>query len=196
MTYPAVMGALSVSGSLVLVRHARPAMTDRRPETWGLADDGVDDARRLGLALRTVSSTRSATVVCSIEPKAVETAAALGVGAVRSDARLGEVDRPWHDDRHEFVDAVHRYLRGAAVAGWEPLDDAAARFGSAITELGDSAVVVSHGTVMSAWLSRQIPDLDAVGFWENLEMPDAWLVDLGARSAHRIAPDGGRDRSD
>ncbi len=71
-----------------------------------------------------------------------------------------------------------------------------ARFDSAITELGDNAVVVSHGTVMSAWLSQQIPGLDAVGFWEDLQMPDAWLVDLHARSAHRIALLGGPDRPD
>jgi len=73
------------------------------------------------------------------------------------------------------------------VPGWEPLDDAAARFESAVTELGDSTVVVSHGTIMSAWLTRKFADLDAVGFWSNLEMSDAWLVDLRARSAHRIA---------
>ncbi len=185
-----------MSGSLVLVRHARPDMTDHRPEIWGLADDGFDDARRLGLALRTVISNRASTVVCSTEPKAVETAVALGVGAVRSDERLREVDRPWYDDQHEFVDAVHRYLTGRAVTGWESLDDAAARFDSAITELSDSTVAISHGTVMSAWLSQRIPGLDAVGFWEGLEMPDAWLVDLHARSAHRIAFDGGPDLPD
>ena len=171
-------------------------MADQRPETWGLADDGIDDARRLGLALRGVISKGDSTVVCSTEPKAVETAVALGVGAVRSDERLREVDRPWYDDQHEFVDAVHRYLTGRAVSGWEPLGDAAARFDSAITELGDRAVVVSHGTVMSAWLSQQIPGLDAVGFWEDLEMPDAWLVDLHARSAHRIPFGGGADLPD
>lgn len=187
---------MSVSGSLVLVRHARPDMNGHRPETWGLTDEGIDDARRLGLALRGVISSAATAVVCSTEPKAVETAVALGFGVVRSDERLGEVDRPWYDDQHEFVDAVHRYLTGRAVPGWEPLDDAAARFGSVITELGDNAVVVSHGTVMSAWLSRQIPGLDTVGFWEGLEMPDAWLVDLHARSAHRIALLGGADLPD
>lgn len=171
-------------------------MTDHRPETWGLADVGINDARRLGLSLRTVVSTPASTVVCSTEPKAVETAVALRVGVVRSDERLREVDRPWYHDRREFEDAVHRYLGGAVVPGWEPLDDAAARFGSVITELGDRTVVVSHGNLMSAWLDRQIPDLDAVGFWEDLEMPDAWLVDLHARSAHRIAVDHGADRPD
>jgi broad specificity phosphatase PhoE len=190
------MGSLSVSGSLVLVRHARPDMADQRPGTWGLAADGIDDARRLGLSLRGVVSNEAATVVCSPEPKAVETAVALGFGVVRSDERLGEVDRPWYDDQHEFVDAVHRYLNGRAVSGWELLGDAAARFDSAITELGDRAVVVSHGTIMSAWLSRQIPDLDAVRFWESLEMPDAWMVELRARSAHRIALLGRADPPD
>jgi broad specificity phosphatase PhoE len=76
------------------------------------------------------------------------------------------------------------------------LADAAARFDSAIATLGDNAVVVSHGTVMSAWLSRQIPDLDAVGLWEQLEMPDALLVDLRARSVQRIALLGDPDRRD
>lgn len=57
-------------------------------------------------------------------------------------------------------------------------------------------MVVSHGTVMSAWLSRQVLDLDAVGFWEGLEMPDAWLVDLRAGSADRIAFGGGADLPD
>lgn len=128
--------------------------------------------------------------------KAVETAVALGVGAVRSDERLREVERRWYDDRREFEDAVHRYLSGAVVPGWEPLDDAVARFGSVITELGDDTVVVSHGTVMSAWLDRQIPDLDAVAFWEDLAMPDAWLVDLHARSVHRIAVHEGPDQPD
>ena len=196
MTNPDVSGRRSVSGSLVLVRHARPDMTGHRPETWGLADGGIDDARRLGLTLRTVISHRASTVVCSTEPKAIQTAVALGLGAVQSDERLREVDRPWYDDQQEFVDAVHRYLIGRTVPGWESLDDAAARFGSVMTGLGDSTVVVSHGTVMSAWLSQWIPDLHAVGFWEDLEMPDAWLVNLGARSAHRIALLGGPDEPD
>lgn len=196
MTNPAVGGSLSVSGSLVLVRHARPDMTDHRPETWGLAEDGIDDARHLGLSLRSVISKEASTVVCSTERKAVETAVALGFGGVRADERLREVDRPWYGDQHEFVDAVHRYLTGRVVAGWESLDDAAARFDSAIIDVGDSAVVVSHGTVMSAWLGQRIPGLDAVGFWEDLEMPDAWLVDRHARSAHRIALLGGPDLPD
>jgi broad specificity phosphatase PhoE len=66
----------SVSGSLVLVRHGRPDMTDQRSDTWGLANDGIDAARRLGLSLRTVVSKGASTVVCSTEPKAVETAVA------------------------------------------------------------------------------------------------------------------------
>lgn len=82
---------------------------------------------------------------------------------------------------------MHHYLTGVPVAGWESLDDAAARFGSAIADLGESSIVVSHGTIMSAWLSEQIDDLDAVSFWDELQMPDAWLVDLDNRTLHRIA---------
>jgi broad specificity phosphatase PhoE len=170
-------------------------MIDDRPETWGLADGGSDDARRLGLTLRTTIADRAWTVASSTEPKAVETAAALGFGAARTDQRFGEVGRPWYDDQQEFEDAARRYLTGGLVSGWESLDDAAARFDAAVDALGGhGAVVVSHGTIMSAWLGRLIPGLDAIRFWANLEMPDAWLVDLRARSAHRIA--GHDDRSD
>ncbi len=132
----------------------------------------------------------AATVASSNERKAIETAEALGLGGVHSDERLREVDRPWYDDERSFHQAVRRYLTGVPVAGWESLDAAAARFGSAIADLGDTRIVVSHGTIISAWLNRQFHDLDAVGFWDELQMPDAWFVDLDKREVHRIAVRG------
>jgi broad specificity phosphatase PhoE len=129
-------------------------------------------------------------VVSSTEPKAIKTAEALGLGGVRHDDRLGEVARPWYEDEGSFRTEALRYLSGEAVAGWESRDDAAARFGTAISELDGHCVVVSHGTIMSAWLSRHVSDLDAPDFWDHLEMPDAWIVDLGDRSARRIADHG------
>lgn len=169
------------------MRHARPDEAGERPGTWGLASDAIADARRLGAALRDVVADGAATVACSTERKAIETAEALGLGGIHPDDRLREIDRPWYAVEQSFQDAVRHYLTGAPVAGWESLDDAAARFSSAIADLGDTHIVVSHGTIMSAWLSQQIHDLDAVSVWDELQMPDAWFVDLNNRTVHRIA---------
>jgi broad specificity phosphatase PhoE len=181
-----MIGPNLASGSLILVRHARPDMVDQRPGTWPLADDGTDDARRLGSSLRALVSGEAPTVVCSTEPKAIQTAEALDLGVVRPDHRLCEVDRPWYDTQGSFGAAVRHYLSGAAIAGWEPLDDAVARFVAAVADCVGPLIAVSHGTVMSAWLGRQIPHLDSVTFWNELRMPDAWLVDRATESAHRI----------
>jgi broad specificity phosphatase PhoE len=137
-------------GSLILVRHARPDMSGQRPGTWALADDGIDDARQLGIALSDLVTTGVDGVLSSTEPKANETAAALGLGAVHPDERLREVDRPWYDDQTSFSMAARRYLSGVPVAGWEPLDDAVSRFGTAVSGLDGMHIVVSHGTVRTA----------------------------------------------
>ena len=152
---------------------------------WSLSADGIEDARRLGIALRGLVGV-AATVVSSTEPRAIETAEALGFGDVHRDERLREVGRPWSDDERAFREATRRYLSGVPVEGWEPLDEAAARIDSVISELDGTCVVTSHGTVLSAWLRRQVVDIDAADFWEQLAMPDAWLVDLTARTVRRV----------
>ena len=162
-------------------------MADQLPGGWALAGDGIEDARRLGLSLRDVVGDGAVTVVCSTERKAIETAEALGVGNVHHDQRLREVDRPWYDRERSFEVAVRHYLTGVPMPGWEPLDDAVARFGFAISDRVGTCIVVSHGTVMSAWLGQQMPDLDAVNFWDQLRMPDAWLIDLNTETVLRIA---------
>jgi broad specificity phosphatase PhoE len=178
--------------SLIVVRHARPHESGERPATWTLSADGLDHARRLGATLRAVVA--DTTVVSSTEPKAIETAEALGFGEVHRDERLREVGRPWYNDRQSFTHAARQYLSGVPVAGWESLDDAVARFGSAISELDGACIAVSHGTVMSAWLSRQVSAFDAAVFWNQLEMPDAWRVDLGARTLRRVAAGDSRSQ--
>ena len=175
-------------GSLILVRHAQPRVAaDRVPGAWVLSEEGIDSARRLGLRLRNFSAGTPVAVVASTERKAIETADALGLGDVNTDERLCEVSRPWHDDEESFRAAIQRFFTGVPINGWELVDEAVARFGSVINGLGGTSVVVSHGTVVSAWLVHQIPSLDPVSFWAGLQMPDAWLVDLGAQTTTRIA---------
>ena len=45
---------------------------------------------------------------------------------------------------------------------------------------------------MSAWLGHRVPGLDPVGFWDQLRVPDAHLVDLtGERVNYIRRLDGG-----
>lgn len=172
--------------SLVLVRHARPLVdptTD--PAYWTLSDDGMDAARRLGSRLRE-SAARAPAVVVSTEPKAIATAESLECGPVRTDERLGEVTRPWFDDDASFRAAVHAYLSGEQQPGWEPWDAATGRFDAAIDAVPDGCIVVSHGTVMAAWLGMRLEAVDPVAFWRDLAFPDAWHVDLGTEFIQRI----------
>lgn len=195
MTRPAVTPCrayrLAVVGSLALVRHARPVKVGQNPEDWRLSDGGAVAGGRLGVSLLAALGRPGPSVVASNEPKAIETAESLSLGAVTADERFGEVRRPWYADEAAFESDVGEYLRGAAISGWEPLDRSVARFDAAISELRRPAVVVSHGTVMSAWLADRIPGFDPVPFWQSLTMPDAWAVDLGVGSVTRIAIDGG-----
>jgi broad specificity phosphatase PhoE len=185
------LASVIVADPLILVRHARPLVSpDQVPGSWPLSEDGLVDSRRLRFPVRDIAGAAGAdvvTIVSSTEQKAVETAGVLGLGTVHTDERLCEVARPWYEDKRSFREAVHQFLTGALTPGWESFDDAAARFDSAVVDLAGPAVVVSHGTVMSAWLGLRIPGFDSVSFWEQLRMPDAWLVDLSAQSVVRLA---------
>lgn len=176
-----------MAGSLILVRHARPRVAaDKVPGSWSLTEEGIDDAQRLGLSLRDLVGDGPVAVVCSAEQKAIETGENLGLGLVNIDERLSEVSRPWHEDERSFRAAVESFLSGTPAPGWEPIDHALARFRSAISDHSGTSVVVSHGTIMAAWLGSEIPGVEPFSFWAGLQMPDAWLVDLSAQSATRI----------
>jgi hypothetical protein len=51
-------------------------------------------------------------------------------------------------------------------------------------------VVVTHGTVLSLWLGSVLPDFDALAFWSDLRMPDAFAVTTSAGSVDRIPVNG------
>lgn len=171
---------------LVLIRHGRPELIEGvPPSTWRLADQSYDDVRRLSTRLGFVDRPL---LLASTEPKAIETAEALGLGPVRSSGSFDEVRKPWYDDAAGHYDATASYLAGETPAGWERLDEAVKRFDDGLhgaVKYGD-LVVVSHGTVMSAWLGSTDATADPFKFWTELKMPDAWEVDLEARTVWRL----------
>jgi broad specificity phosphatase PhoE len=147
------------------VRHAQVVLElDRPAATWRLSPDGTEAAaalaRRVGPVPRVLSSP---------EPKAVATAEPLArVSGVQLelDDRLREIDRNANlptEDEHRA--AVRAYLEGCDVAGWEPSEDARARFAAAL-EAVDDAAVVTHATVLSLFLGYGFEQ------WSRLSLPD------------------------
>lgn len=177
-------------GPVTFVRHAM-AVPDwsAAPCEWHLDADGRAAAARL--AGRLEVAPRLGAIVCSSEPKALETAAAVAErwgGDVVADDRLREVARPWTGPGYRSV--AHRYLRGDRPDGWEPYEDVADRAGAAVDGArdaagGDPVVVVSHGLVLAVHLGACLgPGFDREAFWSCLAFPDAWVLD-DAATLHR-----------
>lgn len=175
--------------NLVLVRHSVPEQRPNEiPSQWRLSDQGRARAASIGARVRAAISDRPATgAVSSAETKAIETGELLAVGSVRVDHRLGEIRKPWYDSPDDLRQATFRYLTGHAVPGWEDPGDALGRFDAAMSALiGKVSVVITHGTVLTLWLSRRVGELDPQEFWTSLQMPDAFLFDSDTQDLRRI----------
>lgn len=154
---------------------------------WGLSDASREDCVLLAHALpKDVGALWS-----SNERKAKETADVLGLRLglePRVDPRFGEVDRPQVWDR-DFREVVAGYLRGVAEPGWETIDAVVARFGAAVESASAPSrgptVIATHGTAMTLWVGSQFA-IDRVAWWEQLTLPDAWAVDLEAKTLERL----------
>jgi probable phosphoglycerate mutase len=160
---------------VVLIRHAEPVVDAHvLPEIWELSNAGRAAARRFASRLARVGLDR---LVTSPEVKAVQTAeilaSTLGV-TLGVDPRLHEVRRPWmpaHPRRE-----VGRYLEGASLEGWEPLEVVRRRVATALGDAGEDLVgFVTHGTAMAALFAGS-DVVDAWRFWCELRMPDAFRV--------------------
>lgn len=175
---------------LILVRHGRPQVSEHTaPSTWPLRREAVAAARELAVSIGIASQVR---VVASTEVKAIQTAEALNLGPVRPMANFAEVHKPWFKDGSALLEATGRYLAGQDMVGWEPLAEAKERFQRGIEEAvqGRDLVVVTHGTVMTAWLATVAAIAKPAEFWHHLGQPDAWEVDLTKRVVHHWpAPD-------
>lgn len=180
-----ICGRATLSGvqSLLLVRHARPLVSETAPASaWRLTTDGRRAAEDLGARL----GIAGAHIVSSNESKAVQTAEALHPGTLDITADLAEVRRPHYDDAQEHRNLTARYLSGDALDEWEPQQLVIERFGRAIR--GQHAVAVTHGTAMTLWLTTLVHLDDPFAFWSALRLPDAWHVDLAAGCARAADP--------
>jgi broad specificity phosphatase PhoE len=164
------------------------------PTEWRLDDAGWAAADALAATIEVGDGI--GLLVASTEPKAAETAAAIGRRwgiDVRADDRLREAQRPWIGPGYRAM--AHRYLRGEPYDGWEAHHEVAARVAAAVDSAAASAgdrpvVVVTHGLAMCLHLAERLgAGFDPDAFWSCLAFPDAWALD-DAGLLHRPLPRG------
>jgi broad specificity phosphatase PhoE len=158
------------------VRHAAPEIDPARPASaWELSAEGRAAAAALAPRVRADA------VVSSPEPKALQTAVALGA-PVTVDPRLREHDRAgvgWREDFAALVEAG--FARpGEVVFGVESFDAAHTRFAVAVDAAvaahpGERLAIVTHGTVIALYAARAL-GRDPVEVWRALALPD--LIEL------------------
>lgn len=173
--------------TLILVRHSLPEYVTGVPASqWSLSDKGRRRCRPLAQHL---AARRPTAVISSTEPKAVETgqicAGFLGL-PFEIATGLHEHQRGLvHDFRpEEFEEQVGQFFKqpDRPVFGNETADQAHARFSTAIADLmalhpTGRLAIVSHGTVMTLFISRAA-GLDPLPFWKSLGLPAFAVLSL------------------
>jgi broad specificity phosphatase PhoE len=180
---------------LLLVKHAPPRIDPAVPSPrWTLSDEGRGRCGWLADQLRMHDVLR---LYCSLEPKALETAALVGV-------RLGLEVSP-RTDLHEndrsglgFVstqalnERIRRFFAEPTVCvmGTESALAAGQRFEGAVRGILSrsgtaNAAVISHGTVLTTLVAAHTARAP-FGFWASLGLPSVVVVD--AQSLKLQAP--------
>lgn len=180
-------GERSQQRKLILVRHSTPEIEPQRPASqWRLSDEGRLRCRTLVGRLAAYHPTL---VVTSTEPKAIETgqivAQELGIPCKIAEG-LHEHERSgvgW-GSREEFLAQVALLFERPSelVFGDETADQAHNRFAKSIASVVQqipegNLAVVSHGTVMTLFISRAA-GLDPFPFWRRLSLPAFAVLSL------------------
>lgn len=173
--------------TLHLIKHGAPRIVPGVPaHEWNLADDALDGLDNLIARL----DPRPEIVVCSEEPKAKATAAALAAAlGVPHRPMVGlhehlRYTAPFHADPAGFEADMRRLFDHpqAIVSGEESADDARTRFGNAVQAVmranpQDTVAVVAHGTVISLVVAHA-GGLDPWPLWRSLKLLEAVTVDI------------------
>jgi broad specificity phosphatase PhoE len=172
---------------LILVKHSMPEMEQDRPaNTWKLSEEGQRRAQRLAEHLKEYGAEA---IVSSAEPKAKQTAdiiaRQLGL-SVKIVPNLHEHDRanvPFlpHDT---FQASIRDFFQkpDELVFGIETANEAYTRFYGAVHSILNeyskkTVVVVTHGTVISLFVSRLTGSSDHE-LWNLLGLPSYVALDL------------------
>lgn len=172
---------------LILVKHSVPEIVESAPaQEWKLSELGRARAERLAERLRLY---QPEVIVSSKESKARETAEII--------ARLHKIEFDVADDLHEhdrsnvpylahdeFQASIYEFFQKPEeiVFGKETADQAHARFYRSVHSLlkahtDKTIVIVSHGTVISLFVSRLTGSSD-FEIWNMLGLPSFIAMDL------------------
>lgn len=174
---------------LILVRHSVPQQNPKIvAREWPLSPEGRERCRQLGQQLATTFN--PAFIATSDEPKAIETAKiiaeffALPV-QVQPDLHEHERRNVGYLPANEFKARIAAFFAypDELILGEETANQALVRFEQAIRNLlarpatGD-VLAVTHGTVMTLFLSRYNPELNPFEFWQQLSLPAVYVLSL------------------
>ena len=175
---------------LILVKHSITAIVESLPaREWHLTEEGCMRAQRLAEQL---NSFHPEVIASSTEPKARETGQII---ADRYQLALHLVDGLQEHDRSttpflstdQFQAAICEFFEKPAtlVFGNETANAAHARFSDAVDTFlreypAQTALVVSHGTVISLFVSRLTGISDKL-LWSELGMPSYIVLDRQTR---------------
>ena len=172
---------------LILVKHSAPQLDENRPaNTWRLSEEGQNRAQVLAEQLKDFEPE---VIVCSDEPKAKETAEILA-NRLQLHAQI-MADLHEHDRTnvaylsHDAFQASIRELfqhPDELVFGGETANQAYARFYRAVHSVlnehrNKTVVIVTHGTVISLFVSRLTGSSD-LELWSKLGLPSFVAMDL------------------
>ena len=172
---------------LILVKHSLPAIEEDHPAPeWMLSQEGRLRAYKLAGLLEDF---QPEVIVSSPEPKAKETAEMISKKCqieFRVVAELHEHDRsnmPYLSQA-AFQTSMHEFFQkpGELVFGSETADQAHARFYQALHGIlneyrNKTVVVVTHGTVISLFVSRLTGSSD-FELWSRMGLPSYIAIDL------------------
>ncbi len=155
---------------------------------WQLSENGRILTQQLAPKLADYSPTR---VITSHEAKAIKTGQIIAEHwqlPCHTAQDLQEHDRrgvPFFASQQEFFAAVHRFFDqpDELVFGNETAVQARDRFHTAVTQQlnqypNDTLAIVSHGTVITLFLTQHNPQLDTISFWQLLTLPGALILTL------------------
>lgn len=172
---------------LIFIRHSLPQIDLSLPANqWHLSEEGF---RRLALIPTHLAGYKLDRIISSQEPKAVETAQALAQTVhLNLEVRTGLQEhlrpqvKPLSIDQFESQVAVFFKYPDQLVFGSETANQAFHRFSTAVNQLicdypQENLAVVSHGTVISLYVSR-LADKEPFGFWKRLGLPALVILSL------------------
>jgi broad specificity phosphatase PhoE len=171
---------------LILIKHAAPVIDPAIPSPrWVLSDEGRARCVWLAAALAEQGVAR---LYASLEPKALETAALVGVRLVldvRPRDGLQENDRTGFD--FAPIETLHEAIAAffarpdELVMGQETARAALTRFEAAVRAIaedagGQTAAIVAHGTVLTLLVAAHNP-IAPFAFWKRLSLPSFIVLD-------------------